>query len=154
MIRKQVKITQYNVKTFPSKVTFLEGSQGDIPKYLNTFLGELIMYDVHKKKTRLNKKESTSLEEDPNFVESDEDDATDGDDAANVTRHGVKKDYIAHSIISALRPKSFNSSLQLAAGLYTYKPLRNHPSLRKHPPRKKGENAVYNLITRPMYIVI
>lgn len=119
LIRKQIKSTQFKVKTFPSSTSFLETAQGDIPKYLDTFLEELMMYDAHKNKTKLNqKKKSTNATEDAELQESDDDDTTDEDENANFTSLGVKKDYIAHSIISAIRPKSFVSTLQLATGLY------------------------------------
>lgn len=134
LIRKQVKSRQYKVKTYPSSVIFLENVQDDIPKYLNAFLEELIMFDVNKKKTRLNEKKPTDLAEDPELQQTDEDDTTKEDETANITSLGVKKDYIAHSIISAIRPKSFNSTLQLATGLYIN--------------RKSGSKLIVNLLSK------
>lgn len=58
LIRKQIKSTQYKTKTYPSSVSFLENVHADIPKYLDSFLEELMMFDVHKKKTTLKKKQS------------------------------------------------------------------------------------------------
>lgn len=119
LIRKQIKSKQYKVKTYPSSVSFLENVNSDIPKYLDTFLEELLMFDVHKKNRSFRERtESTDAAEDFEQQENDNEDSTSDDDNGKFTALGVKKDYIAHSIISTMRPKSFISTLLLSTGMY------------------------------------
>ncbi|CAH0403847.1 unnamed protein product [Chilo suppressalis] len=114
---------------------FLENAHADIPKYLDTFLEEFMMFDVHKRKTKLEKEpEPTYTAEDPELQDANDDETTNEDDNETFTSFGVKKDYIAHSIISAIRPKSFISSLLLSTGLYIN--------------RKSGSKLIVNLLAK------
>ncbi|XP_044597979.1 uncharacterized protein LOC123274438, partial [Cotesia glomerata] len=131
LIRKQIKSTQYKTKTYPSSVSFLDNVHADIPKYLDEFLEELMMFDVHKKKRRQEKmSESTYSEQ----SETNDDEMANEDDDDTFNSLGVKKDYVAHSIISAIRPKSFISSLLLSTGLYIN--------------RKSGSKLIVNLLAK------
>lgn len=48
VITKQIKSKQNKTKTYPSSLSFLVNVHTDISKYLDTFLEELMMFDVHK----------------------------------------------------------------------------------------------------------
>ncbi|CAH2089060.1 unnamed protein product [Euphydryas editha] len=65
-----------------------------------------MMYDVHSKK----KASTTDAAGDPELQESDDDDTTNEDDSGNFHSLGVKKYINAYSVISAIRPKSFQTS--------------------------------------------
>lgn len=135
LIRKQIKSTQYKVKTYPSSISFLDNVHSDIPKYLDTFLEELLMFDIHKKKRSFKERtESTNAAEDFEQQESGNEDSTSDDDNGNFTALGVKKDYIAHSIISTMRPRSFISTLLLSTGMYIN--------------RKSGSKLIVNLLAK------
>lgn len=57
-----------------------------------------------------------------------------GEKTENIEQNFIKRDYIAHTIVSLLRPKSFISNLQLALGTYVY--------------RKTGSRLIINILSK------
>lgn len=52
LVRKQIKCTKYNNKSYPSAINFLDYITEDIPKYLKIFLDEVIMFDANEKQKK------------------------------------------------------------------------------------------------------
>lgn len=52
LVRKQIKITKYDITSYPSSTIFLDTVQDDVPKYLQIFLNEIMLYGFRRKTKR------------------------------------------------------------------------------------------------------
>ncbi|GBP42632.1 hypothetical protein EVAR_87183_1 [Eumeta japonica] len=125
LIRKQIKCTNYNNKSYPSAVNFLDSITENIPKYLKIFLDEVIMYDAHKKQKRKvayakrkSKSSCDSVTTDDSILDDGSDETCNENDESIIENTKIKIDQIGLSIVQAVRPKSFISPLHLATGTY------------------------------------
>lgn len=150
LVRKQIKSTKYNNKSYPSAVSFLDSITDDIPKYLKIFLDEVIMFDANKKQKRKMAYARRKSMSSRDSVTTD--DVRDDDSSTNTTftaesgetyfeneesiieNTKIKIDQIGLSIVQAIRPKSFMSPLHLATGIYLN--------------RKCGSKTVINILAK------
>ncbi|KAG5872190.1 hypothetical protein JTB14_026241 [Gonioctena quinquepunctata] len=130
LVLKQIRSTSYDCKVYPSSANFLDNVETDIPTYLNTFLSVVMLDKFIKKNERRRKNVLISIETLASDRHSEEEFASYD---SSKKKMEVKKNYLAHSIISAVRPKSFVSTFHHATGLYIN--------------RKSGSKLIVNLLS-------
>lgn len=151
LVRKQIKCTQYNNKSYPSAVSFLDSITDNIPKYLKIFLDEVIMFEANVKQKRKaayarrkSKSSRDSVTTDDNVLDdsfsTDTTSTAESGESFNENEENIiettkiKIDQIGLSIVQAIRPKSFVSPLHLATGIYLN--------------RKCGSKTIINMLAK------